>query len=100
MGPSPPCRYRRPNHEHYPPWSQYRRFLTHALRVANHVALVSTLNHLWTRARRQAVRAAGFGLARLIEFDAPRPWPVTGFQLGVVLLVRGHTGPCTVERLA
>ncbi len=39
-----------------PPWSQYRRFLEHALTVADRVALVSTLNHLWTKSRREAFR--------------------------------------------
>ncbi len=82
-----------------PPWSQYRAFLAHALTVSDHVAFVSTLNHLWTKSRRELVRRAGFGIARILEFDAPREWPATGFQLGMVLLTRGYDGPCTVERL-
>ena len=45
------------------------------------------------------VRRAGFGLERIIEFDAPREWPSTGFQLGMVLLTRGYLGACTVEPL-
>ncbi len=82
-----------------PPWSQYRRFLEHALAVADRVAFVSTLNHLWTRSRRDMVRKAGFGIERIIEFDAPKTWPATGFQLGMVLLTRGYQGGCTMERL-
>jgi hypothetical protein len=44
-----------------PPWSQFRRVLRQALAVADHVALVCTLNHLWTKARRQDVRRGGSG---------------------------------------
>ena len=73
--------------------------LRHALQVADHVALVCTLNHLWTKARRQDVQRAGFGLHRILEFDAPRTWQVTGFQLGLVLLTRGYRGPCTIAAL-
>ena len=80
-----------------PPWSRYRAFLAHALGVADHVAFVSTLNHLWTTSRRELVRRACFGLEKIIEFDAPREWPSTGFQLGMVLLTRGYHGPCAVE---
>ena len=78
-----------------PPWSDYRRFLAHALTLGQHVAFVSTLNHLWTKARRELVRRAGFGLERIIEFDRPREWPASGFQLGMVVLTRGWDGPCT-----
>ena len=34
-----------------PPWSQIRRFLQHALSLADHVVFLFTINHLWTRAR-------------------------------------------------
>ncbi len=83
-----------------PPWSQFRAFLAHSLQIADRVAFVSTLNHLWTRARRQLVKDAGFGIEKIIEFDAPRTWQATGFQLGLVLLTRGYRGACTVAPLA
>lgn len=82
-----------------PPWSQFRAFLVHSLKVADRVAMVTTINHLWTRHRRAAILRAGFGLERIIEFDPPREWQSTGFQLGMVLLTRGHCGGCAVERL-
>ena len=83
-----------------PPWSQFRDFLAHSLQIADRVAFVSTLNHLWTRARRQLVKDAGFGIEKIIEFDAPPTWQATGFQLGLVLLTRGYRGGCSVEPLA
>jgi hypothetical protein len=83
-----------------PPWSQFRRFLDHALRLARRrVALVATVNHFWTRHRRELVRRAGFGIEAIIEFPAPPEWHATGFQLGMVVLTRGHAGPCAVLAL-
>jgi predicted RNA methylase len=82
-----------------PPWSQFRAFLAHSLQIADRVAFVSTLNHLWTTARRQLVKDAGFGIEKLVEFDAPSTWQATGFQLGLVLLTRGYRGACTVTPL-
>lgn len=83
-----------------PPWSHFRAFLAHSLQVADHVAVLSTLNHLWTRHRRSLVRNAGFGLAQIIEIDdVPDGWQKTGFQLGMTVLVRGFTGPCQITRL-
>jgi hypothetical protein len=82
-----------------PPWSQYRAFLAHSLQVADRVAFVSTLNHLWTKSRRELVKGTGFGIERIVEFAAPREWPSTGFQLGIVMLTRGYDGPCTVDTL-
>jgi hypothetical protein len=82
-----------------PSWSQFRAFLVHSLKVADRVALVTTINHLWTRHRRAAILRAGFRLERIIEFDPPHEWQSTGFQLGMVLLTRGYQGGCAVERL-
>jgi hypothetical protein len=36
---------------------------------------------------------------RIVEFETPREWPSTGFQLGLVLLTRGYAGACTIEPL-
>jgi hypothetical protein len=82
-----------------PPWSQFRAFLAHALRVADHVALMASINHFWTKSRRELVRQAGFGLARIIEFDTPKAFPASGFQMGMVVLVGGHAGACRVDTL-
>lgn len=84
-----------------PPWSLFAKVLAHALRLARRrVALVATVNHFWTRHRRELVRAAGFGIERIIECDAPREWGAsTGFQLAMVVLTRGFDGPCTMETL-
>jgi hypothetical protein len=83
-----------------PPWSLFARVLAHALSLARRrVALVATINHFWTKHRRRLVRSAGFGIERIIEFDAPKEWQAPGFQLGMVVLTRGFDGPCTMETL-
>ena len=83
-----------------PPWSLFARVLAHALDIARHrVALVATINHFWTRHRRELVRRAGFGIEMIIEFPAPMEWQATGFQLGMVVLTRGHKGPCAILSL-
>jgi hypothetical protein len=58
-----------------------------------------TGHDLLTRSRRELVRRKGFGIEGIVEFDAPREWPSTGFQLGMVLLTRGYHGACAVDRL-
>jgi len=83
-----------------PPWSLFKQFLQHAMTVADHVAFLVTVNHWWTRHRRELVRTAGFGIERIIECDAPKEWGApTGFQLAMVVLTRGYEGPCTMETL-
>jgi hypothetical protein len=79
-----------------PPWSQIRRFLQHALSLADHVVFLFTINHLWTRARLSDVHSAGFGLKELVLVDTPKKFPPSGFQLGAVHLHRGWTGPVTL----
>ncbi len=76
-----------------PPWSQIRRFLQHALSLADHVVFLFTINHLWTRARLGDVKAACFGLKEIVLVDTPKTFPPSGFQLGAVHLHRGWTGP-------
>jgi uridine kinase len=75
-----------------PPWSQFAPWLRHALTLARGgVAFVCTINHVWTRHRRERIKAAGFGVQAIFEFDAPAEWGAkTGFQLGVVVLMRGY----------
>jgi hypothetical protein len=84
-----------------PPWSKFRAFLAHALCIARRrVAFICTINHLWTKHRQQLIDRAGFGTERIIKFDAPKEWGAqTGFQVGLILLERGWSGPCTIETL-
>ncbi len=75
-----------------PPWSQIRAFLNHAMKIADHVVFLVTINHLWTKARLRDVQAAGFGIRQILLVDTPKNFPQSGFQLGAVHLARGWSG--------
>jgi hypothetical protein len=82
-----------------PPWSQMRRFLRHSFAIADHVAVLITINHVWTRARLRDAREQGFGLKQIILVDTPASFPQSGFQLGMVVYQRGYTGPIELFEL-
>ena len=82
-----------------PPWSQFRAFLAHALTLAHDVALLSTVNHWWTRHRVQAVQRAGFGYRHLVLCDWPDEFPASGFQLGMMHVSKGYEGPLQIHWL-
>lgn len=79
-----------------PPWSQVRRFLQQAMLVSDHVVFVITINHVWTRARVNDIREAGFGLREIVLLDMPGTFPQSGFQLGAVYFARGWKGATRV----
>src|SRR5215813_7293679 len=82
-----------------PPWSLFRQFLEHSLKLANHIAFLVTVNHWWTQCRCEMVTKAGFAYERLWLLDAPDTFQPTGFQLGMMLISRGYTGRLTVDRI-
>lgn len=79
-----------------PPWSQFAKFLSHSLRLANNVAMLVTVNHWFTKARVRNVLNGGFGYRRLILVDWPEQFPPSGFQLGMMHVQRGYRGPMDV----
>lgn len=82
-----------------PPWSEIRRFLGHAMEVADHVVFLLTINHVWTKARVRDIREAGFGIKEIVLVDMPISFPQSGFQLGAVYIARGWVGPITLSDL-
>lgn len=82
-----------------PPWSQFRSFLTHSLTLAHDVAMLATVNHWWTRHRVRSVQRAGFGYRHLWLCDWPVEFPSSGFQLGMMHISKGWTGPMEVSWL-
>lgn len=79
-----------------PPWSQIRAFLQHAMRTADHVVFLLTINHVWTKARIRDIHTAGFGLREIVLVDMPSSFPQSGFQLGAVHIQRGWSGRITL----
>lgn len=80
-----------------PPWSQFRLFLVHSMEVADRVALLSTVNHWWTRRRVAEVKKHGFGYRKLLLCPWPKEFPASGFQLGMMLIERGYTGTLAIH---
>jgi len=82
-----------------PPWSQFGDFLEHSLRLANHVALMATVNHWWTRRRCALVQGSQFGYRRLLLIDPIREFPTTGFQLGMMVVSRNWSGLLQMQKI-
>jgi transcriptional regulator with XRE-family HTH domain len=76
-----------------PPWSRFRDFLEHSLRLADNVLFLAPINHFGTKRRVSLVSQAGFGLRRVVFVPSPAAWPASGFQLAAVWLQRGWKGP-------
>ena len=76
-----------------PPWSNIKKFLIHSLELSNNVCFLTTINHLWTKARLKIIKENGFGIKEIIIFDTPKsPWPQQGFQVGMFWLQKGYIG--------
>jgi hypothetical protein len=73
-----------------PPWSKFRSFLRHAMRLAPNIVFLATVSHFVLKARLRDMRAAGFGIVEvmLVE-EPPLPWPRSGFQPAAVLVRKG-----------
>lgn len=80
-----------------PPWSKHRKFAQHAYAIADNVVFLITVNHeIGLKARLRDMKEAGFGIVEVLFIDTPeKPWPQSGFQLGVVWKQRGYRGATT-----
>ncbi|MDR1145543.1 MAG: hypothetical protein LBK71_05335 [Verrucomicrobiales bacterium] len=83
-----------------PPWSQIRVFLNHAMRHADHVVFLMTINHIWTAARLRDLKNSGFAIKEICLLELPVTFPISGFQLGAIHVARGWAGPITLTDLA
>jgi hypothetical protein len=75
-----------------PPFSKFRKFLIHSLKLADDIYFLITINHLWTKARLKEIKNNGFGIKEILIFDTPKEFPQTGFQLGMVHLKKNYKG--------
>ncbi len=76
-----------------PPWSKIRVFLLQAMKVANDVVFLMTINHVWTKARIRDIQEQGFGIKEICLVEMPPEFPQSGFQLGAIHVSRGWQGP-------
>lgn len=82
-----------------PPWSRFRDFLEHSLRVADNVLFLAPVNHFTTKRRVALIRDAGFGLRHMLFVPPPAAWPASGFQLAAVHLQREWLGLAKLDYL-
>ena len=82
-----------------PPWSKFRRFLTHGMTVADNVVYLAALTHFSTKARVRDIKSHGFGMRTILYVPTPKEWPSSGFQMAAVWLQRGWDGPCDIKHL-
>lgn len=84
-----------------PPWSQFRAFLQHSMRLADNIVFLCLINAWFMRARQKDIAKAGFGIVEILHVPTPAPpWPQAGFSLGAAWLRRGWTGGITMTGTA
>ncbi|MRX51643.1 hypothetical protein GI374_14605 [Paracoccus sp. S-4012] len=82
-----------------PPWSRLAEFMVQAMKTSDNIIFVAPLPNLTTKARLRSIHEAGFGIAELLQFETPREWPQSGFQLVAAWIRRGHAGACQFTSL-
>ena len=76
-----------------PPWSKFRDFLKHGMKVADNIVFLSLVNAWFMKARQRDMLEAGFGMVEIFYVPVPPvPWPQAGFSLGACWIRRGWTG--------
>lgn len=82
-----------------PPWSQIKNFLEHAMKIADNIVFLITINHLWTTARIRLIQDYNFGIKEICMTGMPPTFPQSGFQLGAIHLKRGYIGKITLSEI-
>ena len=82
-----------------PPYSKMRRFIQHSMEVSDNVVFLTTINHLWLKARIRDIGEKGFGIKEILLFNTPKEFPQTGFQMGCFYLQKNYTGDIKLTKL-
>jgi len=75
-----------------PPYSKMRKFLQHSMDIADNVVFLTTINHLWLKARLRDIQEKSFGIKEIIVFPTPKTFPQAGFQIGCFHLQKNYVG--------
>lgn len=75
-----------------PPYSKMRKFMQKSMEVSNNIVFLTTINHLWLKARLRDIFENGFGIKEIVIFDTPKSFPQSGFQIGCFYLCKGYDG--------
>lgn len=82
-----------------PPYSKMRAFLNKSMDVSDNVVFLSSINHLWLKARLRDIFQKGFGIKEIIICNTPYTFPPSGFQIGCFHLQRGYKGDIIFGKL-
>lgn len=75
-----------------PPYSQMRKFIQKSMEVSDNIVFLTTINHLWLKARLRDIKEAEFGIKEILLLDTPKNFPQSGFQIGCFHLQRNYVG--------
>ena len=82
-----------------PPYSKMRKFIQKSMDVADNIVFLTTINHLWLKARLRDIEEKGFGIKEIMLFDTPKTFPQSGFQIGCFYLKKDYVGNITLTKL-
>lgn len=75
-----------------PPYSKMRKFIQKSMEVADNIVFLTTINHLWLKARLRDIGEKNFGIKEILIFDTPKTFPQSGFQIGCFYLQKNYKG--------
>jgi len=82
-----------------PPFSQMRKFIQKAIEISDNVVFLSSINHLWLKARLRDIFTAKFGIKEIVIFETPKTFPQSGFQIGAFYLKKNYIGDIKFQKL-
>lgn len=82
-----------------PPYSKMRDFLKKSYEISDNIIFLTTINHLWLKARIRDMEENGFGIKEILIFDTPKSFPQSGFQIGCFYLKKGYIGDIKFSKL-
>lgn len=82
-----------------PPWSMFRNFLVHSMRVTKNIVFLAAFNHYGTKASQADIRRHGFGMRSILSVPTPEGFPQSGLHQCAIWLQHGWRGPCEMEEL-
>jgi len=82
-----------------PPYSKMRKFIQQSMKVSDNIVFLTTINHLWLKARIRDIEKEGFGIKEIVIFETPDSFPQSGFQIGAFYLKKDYIGDIKFKRL-
>jgi hypothetical protein len=75
-----------------PPFDLMRKFIIKSMQIADNIVFLTTINHLWLKARLRDIKENEFGIKEILLLDTPKTFPSSGFQVGCFYLKRNWKG--------